>query len=124
MSTGMIVLAITYCNHHGSGAHSALESFQNNYFLTANLFSLKNTTYTKPLQRAGKQMSIEAQKKFIESLTNGGMIDSIFGYAYKRCFSEYEAEDLCHEIIIEVLLALQKNHGEIINLNAYIWQIY
>jgi len=45
-------------------------------------------------------MSIEAQKKFIESLTNGGMIDSIFGYAYKRCFSEYEAEDLCHEIII------------------------
>jgi DNA-directed RNA polymerase specialized sigma24 family protein len=65
----------------------------------------------------------EAQKIFIESLTDGEMIDSIFGYAYKRCFSEFEAEDLCHAIITESLLALQKNNGDIGNLNAYIWQI-
>ncbi|MCL2772405.1 MAG: hypothetical protein FWD71_03560 [Oscillospiraceae bacterium] len=64
----------------------------------------------------------EIKKEFIESLTDGGMIDNIFGYAYKRCFSKYEAEDLCQEIITEILLALQ-NGGNIANLNAYIWQI-
>jgi len=68
-------------------------------------------------------MKNEEQKKFIENLIDGGMIDNIFGYAYKRCFSEYEAEDLCQEIIAEILLALQKNSGEITNINAYIWQI-
>lgn len=68
-------------------------------------------------------MDNKTLKNFIESLTNGDMIDSIFGYAYKRCFSEYEAEDLCHEIIAEILLTLQKSNGDIVNLNAYIWQI-
>ena len=59
-------------------------------------------------------MNNEAQKKFIESLTDGEMLDSIFGYAYNRCFSKYEAEDLCQEIITEILLALQ-NSGDIKN---------
>jgi len=63
MSTGMIVLAITYCNHHGSGAHSALESFQNNYFLTANLFSLKNTIYTKTFAKDRKANEYRSAKK-------------------------------------------------------------
>ena len=67
-------------------------------------------------------MKNEAQKKFIEDLTGGGLVDSIFGYAYKRCFSEYEAQDLCQEIIAEILAALQ-NSGDISNINAYIWQI-
>ena len=67
-------------------------------------------------------MNNKIQQKFIESLTDGGMIDSIFGYAYNRCFSEYEAEDLCQEIITEILISLQ-NFGDIQNLNAYIWQI-
>jgi len=67
-------------------------------------------------------MKNETQKIFIENLINGGMLDTIFGYAYNRCFSEYEAEDLCQEIITEILLALE-NNGDITNLNAYIWQI-
>jgi RNA polymerase sigma-70 factor (ECF subfamily) len=67
-------------------------------------------------------MNNESQKRFIESLTDGEMLDNIFGYAYKRCFSKYEAEDLCQEIITEILIALQ-NENEITNFNAYIWQI-
>ena len=62
------------------------------------------------------------KKEFIDSLINNGMMDNIYGYAYKRCFSKDEAEELCQEIITEVLYALSKNN-DISNLNAYIWQI-
>ncbi|MCL2159757.1 MAG: RNA polymerase sigma factor [Oscillospiraceae bacterium] len=62
------------------------------------------------------------KEEFIDSLTNGGMIDKIYGFAYKRCFSKSEAEELCQEIICEILLALT-NEVNISNLNAYIWQI-
>jgi RNA polymerase sigma factor (sigma-70 family) len=62
------------------------------------------------------------KEAFIHALLHGNMMDSIFGYAYKRCFSKSEAEELCQEIITEVLFALSKNIN-ISNLNAYIWQI-
>ena len=69
------------------------------------------------------KMQNEAQKDFIECLTDGGMAENIFRYAYNRCFSEDEAGDLCHEIITEILTALQNDDRDITNLNAYIWQI-
>lgn len=62
------------------------------------------------------------REEFIDSLINGGMMDNIYGYAYKRCFSKEESEDLCQEIITEILFALT-NDTEISNLNAYVWQI-
>ena len=62
------------------------------------------------------------KEEFIDSLINGGMMDNIYGYAYKRCFSKDEAEELCQEIITEILFALT-NDGDISNLNAYVWQV-
>jgi len=62
------------------------------------------------------------KEEFIDALISGGMMDNIYGYAYNRCFSKDEAEDLCQEIITEILLALT-NNGYVENLNAYIWRI-
>lgn len=62
------------------------------------------------------------KEEFIDSLINGGMMDNIYGYAYKRCFSKDEAEELCQEIITEVLFAFSSER-DISNLNAYIWQV-
>lgn len=62
------------------------------------------------------------KEEFIYSLLNDGMIDKIYGYAYNRCFSKNEAEELCQEIITEILFSLT-NHGYVSSLNAYIWKI-
>ena len=62
------------------------------------------------------------KEEFIDSLINGSLLDNIYGYAYKRCFSKEEAEELCQDIITEILYALSIN-DEVTNLNAYIWQI-
>jgi RNA polymerase sigma factor, sigma-70 family len=58
---------------------------------------------------------------FIDALENGGMFESLFGYAYKRCYSREEAEDLCQEIITEILQSLDANTDK--TEDAYIWKI-
>ena len=62
------------------------------------------------------------KEEFIELLTGGDIMNNIYGYAYKRCFSDDEAAELSQEIIVEVLFSLTNNE-DIENLNAYIWRI-
>lgn len=49
-------------------------------------------------------------------------IDSLYGFAYKRTNSSFEAEDLCSDIILAILKAVQKN-SEITNPHAFMWTI-
>jgi len=49
---------------------------------------------------------VKTKEKFIDALVNGEMFDSLFGYAHKRCYSREESEDLCQEIVTEILATL------------------
>ena len=61
-------------------------------------------------------------KEFIDEIITPDLLDSLFGFAYKRSFSRDEAQDLCQEIIVQVLQAFKRN-PEVENIEAYIWQI-
>lgn len=61
-------------------------------------------------------------KEFIDEIITPDLLDSLFGFAYKRSFSRDEAQDLCQEIIVQVLQAFKRN-SEVENIEAYIWQI-
>lgn len=66
------------------------------------------------------------RENLIRSLLNDEMIANIYGYCYKRCFQKNEAEDLCQDIITEILIAIKNNQinsQNIGNANAYIWKI-
>lgn len=55
----------------------------------------------------------------IKRLEDKELLDSIYGYAYKRCANSHEAEDLCSEIILAIL----KCKTEPEKPNAYIWTV-
>lgn len=49
-------------------------------------------------------------------------LQKIYGFAIRKSYSYYEAEEICAEIIQEVYLSLLKTK-EIINVEGYIWRI-
>ena len=49
-------------------------------------------------------------------------LEKIYQFAYHRCDTSFEAEDLCHDIILAVLSSIQKQ-TEIDHIYAYIWSI-
>ncbi|WP_170936492.1 RNA polymerase sigma factor [Paenibacillus aquistagni] len=55
-------------------------------------------------------------------LEDKAFLDSLFGYAYKRCSSAYEAEDLCSEIIVQLLKSLRRQE-DIHHFYGYAWTI-
>ena len=58
----------------------------------------------------------------IRELDNRDFLDSLYGFAYKRCNDSHTAEDLCSDIIIKVLSSARKN-PVITHVHAYIWTI-
>lgn len=63
-----------------------------------------------------------AEEDSIKQLTHQEFLDGLYGYAYRRCSSAQEAEDLCSDIILSVLASLRRN-PPIDNFNAYVWTI-
>ncbi len=49
-------------------------------------------------------------------------LDKVYQYAYRRCDTSYEAEDLCSDIILAVLSAVQSQES-IENFYAFVWTI-
>lgn len=49
-------------------------------------------------------------------------LDKIYQFSYKRCNTSYEAEDLCSEIIISVVSAVN-NQESIENFYAFVWAV-
>ncbi|MPM52328.1 hypothetical protein SDC9_99087 [bioreactor metagenome] len=58
----------------------------------------------------------------IKQLADKAFLDKLYGFAYKRCNSSPEVEDLCSEIILSVIISLRKN-PQIENFNAYVWTV-
>lgn len=49
-------------------------------------------------------------------------LQKIYGFAYKKSFSYYEAEDLASEMVVEVYRSLLAQN-RIVNIEGYIWRI-
>jgi len=69
-----------------------------------------------------KESEGNGRNKEIPNFLTEKLMDDLFGYAYKRCFSKEEAEDLCQKIIVQILTTLRKN-PDIKDENSYIWKI-
>lgn len=49
-------------------------------------------------------------------------LDKVYQYAYRRCNTSHEAEDLCSDILLAVLSALRKQ-ADVDNFYAFVWAI-
>lgn len=67
----------------------------------------------------GKTMEYEETIKQIE---NKAFLDKLYGFSYNRCNSSHEAEDLCSDIVLSILLSIRKNPN-IGNFNAFSWTV-
>ncbi len=56
--------------------------------------------------------------KFID----GDFLEKVYRYAYGRCNTSHEAEDLCSKIILRVIAALRKQ-AEVENFYAFVWAV-
>lgn len=62
--------------------------------------------------------TIEALKE----MNNTEFLDKIYQFSYRRCSTSHEAEDLCSDIIVKILISVQKQ-DEIDNFYAFVWTI-
>lgn len=58
----------------------------------------------------------------LEQMNDREFIQKIYNYAYGKCNTSFEAEDLCSDIIIAVIKAVQKQ-AEIEHFYAFVWTI-
>ncbi len=49
-------------------------------------------------------------------------LDKVYNFSYRRCDSCYEAEDLCHDIILSVISTVKKQ-GCVNNIYAFVWTV-
>ncbi len=56
--------------------------------------------------------------KFID----GDFLEKVYRYAYRRCNTSHEAEDLCSKIILRVIAALHRQ-AEVENFYAFVWTV-
>lgn len=45
----------------------------------------------------------------IEQMIDKNFLDKLYGFAYKRCNNSHEAEDLCSEMILNIIKGVRKN---------------
>lgn len=64
-------------------------------------------------------MTVEQAISFVN---DKDFLEKLYGYAYKRCGSSHEAEDLCSEIVLELLRSI-RNRNEIQNFYAFAWTV-
>ncbi|MEE1315568.1 MAG: RNA polymerase sigma factor [Faecalimonas sp.] len=55
-------------------------------------------------------------------LIDEAFLEKVYGFAYRRCNTSYEAEDLCSQIILNCIVSLQKQR-EIENFYGFVWTI-
>ncbi|GMK41219.1 hypothetical protein PCCS19_42750 [Paenibacillus sp. CCS19] len=58
----------------------------------------------------------------LQLLDDQAFLDTLFGYAYKRCSNSYEAEDLCSEIVVALLHSIRKQPA-IEHFHGFVWTI-
>ena len=58
----------------------------------------------------------------LKLLDDKNFLDKIYHFSYQRCHTSLEAEDLCSDIILAVIAAIQKQE-QIENFYAFVWTI-
>lgn len=58
----------------------------------------------------------------IEQMIDKNFLDKLYGFAYKRCNNSHEAEDLCSEMILNIIKGVRKNPA-IENFYSFAWTI-
>ncbi|MBU3810247.1 MAG: RNA polymerase sigma factor [Candidatus Niameybacter stercoravium] len=58
----------------------------------------------------------------IEQMIDKNFLDKLYGFAYKRCNNSHEAQDLCSEMILNILKGARKNPA-IENFYSFAWTI-
>lgn len=58
----------------------------------------------------------------LKLIEDKNFIDKIYQFSYHRCNTSYEAEDLCSDIILAVISAVE-NQEKIDNFNAFAWTV-
>lgn len=58
----------------------------------------------------------------IRLLADRQFLDKLYTYAYRRCCTAHEAEDLCSDMILAILRALRQNE-EIQHFHAFAWTV-
>lgn len=60
--------------------------------------------------------------EILEMLDDKSFLDKIYQFSYHRCSTSFEAEDLCSDIILAILSAVQKQNS-IENFYAFAWLV-
>lgn len=55
-------------------------------------------------------------------IDNNDFLEKIYGFAYRRCNTSFDAEDLCSNIVVAVISAIHKQN-EIKDFYAFVWSI-
>ena len=63
------------------------------------------------------------QEQAIASLCDKQFLDKLYGFAYCRCSTTQDAEDLSAEIVLRILAQIRKQREEIRNFYAFAWTI-
>lgn len=61
-------------------------------------------------------------KEIIKKVEESEFLDKVYQFAYRRCNTSFEAEDLCSDIILEILTAVHKQQS-VENFYAFAWTI-
>lgn len=69
----------------------------------------------------GQVKQIVPANELINILTDRKFLNKLYGYAYKKCRSSHEAEDLCSDIVLEVLKSID-NIESVKSFYAYVWK--
>ena len=70
----------------------------------------------------GSKMEIADEKEFYELVCEKEFLDNLYGFAYVRCNSHYDAEDLCSDIIFAIIRSFKRNPN-VSNFHAFAWSI-
>ena len=62
-----------------------------------------------------------SREELLDKINNTEFINKIYGFAYKKCYTSHEAEDLCSEIILNLIKAIHKT--DIRNFDSFVWTL-
>lgn len=60
--------------------------------------------------------------EILERIGDRAFLNKIYQFAYRRCNTSFEAEDLCSDIILNVIIAVKKAEN-IDNFYAFVWTV-
>ncbi len=60
--------------------------------------------------------------EILKLLNDKDFLDKIYHFSYRRCTTSFEAEDLCSDIMLAVITAIQKQES-VDNFYAFVWTI-